>query len=106
MKWAREVAKALDNGLESTIRQLQEHQREIKQLPNAGVPGQLQQELAEDLSHLEQRLHRDDFYSHGAEFNTLLTKMQTGVRDAVREMATQQQQRVKQGADDLARSLD
>jgi hypothetical protein len=106
LKWAREVAKALDNGLESTIRQLQEHQREIKQLPNTGVPATLQQELAEDLSHLEQRLNQYDFYSHGPDFNTLLTKMQSCVRDAVREMATQQQQRVKQGADDLARSLD
>ena len=101
LKWAREVAKALDNGLEGTIRQLQEHQREIKQLPNAGVPGQLQQELAEDLSHLEQRLNRDDFYSHGADFNTLLTKMQTGVRNAVNALSEQQQQRVKQGAKDL-----
>lgn len=106
LRWAREVAKALDNGLESTIRQMQEHQREIKQLPNTGVPATLQQELAEDLSHLEQRLNQYDFYSHGPDFNTLLTKMQSCVRDAVREMATQQQQRVKQGADDLARSLD
>ncbi|MEM1292984.1 MAG: BREX system P-loop protein BrxC [Cyanobacteria bacterium P01_H01_bin.162] len=101
LKWAREVSKALDNGLESTIRQLQEHQREIKQLPNAGVPATLQQELAEDLNHLEQRLNRDDFYSHGADFNTLLTKVQTCVRDAVNALSEQQQQRVKQGAKDL-----
>jgi hypothetical protein len=101
LKWARDVAKALDNGMESTIQQMQEHQREIKQLPNAGVPATLQQELAEDLSHLEQRLNRDDFYSHGADFNTLLTKMQTYVRDAVNALSEQQQQRVKQGAKDL-----
>jgi hypothetical protein len=101
LKWAREVTKALDHGLESTIRQLQEHQREIRMLPNTGVPGDLQQGLAEDLTHLEQRLNRDDFYSHGADFNTLLTKMQTCVRDAVKDLAEQQQQRVKQGAKDL-----
>jgi hypothetical protein len=65
------------------------------------VPGDLQQGLAEDLTHLEQRLNRDDFYSHGADFNTLLTKMQTCVRDAVKDLAEQQQQRVKQGAKDL-----
>jgi len=106
LKWAREVTKVLENGLESTIQQLQTYQRELNLLPNTGVPGALRQNLDADLSLLEQRLSKDDFFCHGADFNTLLTRLQTCVRDAVRELAVQQQQRVKQGADDLARSVD
>ncbi len=103
LKWAGEVKRALENGLETTIRSLQTHQREITALPDTGVPGALRQDLAEDLELLSQRLQKDDFYRHTADLNTLLTTIQTKVRNAVHQLIEQQKQRVKEGAADLER---
>lgn len=106
LKWAREVAKALDNGLETTIRELKLHQREVSSLPDTGIPGDLRRGLAEDLERLSQRLDKDDFYNHGADLNTLLTEIQTHVRDSVRQLCAQQKQRVAEGTEDLQGLLD
>lgn len=103
LKWADEVKRALENGMESTIRALQSHQLAINDLPDTGIPGKLRQELAEDLERLRQRLQQDDFYRHAADLNTLLTSIQAQVREAVQELAEQQKQRVKEGAADLER---
>jgi hypothetical protein len=103
LKWAGEARKALDNGLETTVRELQTHRREITALPSSGVPGDLQRELDEELSRLGQRLQQDDFYHHSADFNSLLTDLKSRVRDAVAKLREQQKQRLKEGAEDLQR---
>ena len=52
LKWALEVKRALDNGLDVTLRELQAHRRDIEALPDTGVPGELRRELGEDLATL------------------------------------------------------
>jgi hypothetical protein len=52
LKWALEVKRVLDNGLDATLRELQAHRRDIEALPDTGVPGKLRRELAEDLGTL------------------------------------------------------
>lgn len=39
LKWALEVKRVLDNGLDVTLRDLQAHRRDIESLPDTGVPG-------------------------------------------------------------------
>lgn len=103
LKWAGEVKRSLENGLERSLKQLQIHRRELEDLPTSGVPGALRQALSDELEQLGQRLARDDFYEHDADFNTLLTTIQTQVRAAVRELTVQQQQRIEEGSEDLQR---
>ena len=106
LKWAGEVKRSLDNGLETTIRSLQSHQRAIQDLPDTGVPGALRQEVAEDLERLRLRLQQEDFYRHATDLNTLLTTLQAQVGTAVQQLSTQQQQRIKEGTADLERLPD
>ncbi|WP_121969249.1 BREX system P-loop protein BrxC [Leptolyngbya sp. BC1307] len=106
LKWASELKRALDDGLAETLKQLQMHQRELADLPDTGILGTLRLELAEELELLEQRLSRDDFYRHSTEFNTTLTAIRTGVRDAVRQLAEQQQKLADGGIEDLQRLPD
>lgn|GEM_PF-4767864 len=106
LKWAREVSKALDNGLEETIRQLQDYCREINTLPEAGVTGELRQALAAEIELRSQRLQTADFYHHSADFSTFLTSLQTAVRDTVSRLAEQQQRRLTEGLEDLKRLPD
>jgi hypothetical protein len=103
LKWAGEVKRALENGLESTIRSLQTHKQELATLPDTGIPGTLCRDLAEDVDLLNQRLQKEDFYRHGADLNTLLTRIQSQVKSAVQQLAEQQKQRVKEGMADLER---
>jgi hypothetical protein len=103
LKWASEVKRALENGLEQTVRRLQQHRRDIGALPASGMPGQLKADLAEELTLLQERLAAADFYQRAADFNTLLTSLQSRIRDTSIEMEAAQQQRLQEAAQDLTR---
>jgi hypothetical protein len=103
LKWALEVKRVLDNGLDATLRELQAHRRDIESLPDTGVPGELRRELAEDLLALAERINNEDFYKHTADFNSQLTHLKGRVRDAVITITDQQKLRLKEGVEDLQR---
>lgn len=103
LKWAQEVKRVLDNGLDATLRDLQAHRRDIEALPDTGVPGELRRELSEDLGTLSERLGKEDFYKHTADFNSQLTHLKGRVRDAVITLSEQQKLRLKEGVEDLQR---
>jgi hypothetical protein len=103
LKWAGQVKQALDNGMEATVRALQEHRRDIERLPATGTPGGLKRDLAEDLRLFQQRLESETFPEYGAEFSMLLTTIKNKVRDAVAAMDAGLTERLRQAADDLAR---
>ena len=103
LKWALEVKRALDNGLDGTLRELQSHRQDIEALPDTGVPGELRNELSEDLSALSERLKTEDFFKHSADFSSLLTHVKGRVREAVISLSDQQKLRIKEGAEELQR---
>lgn len=103
LKWASQVEVTLKQGLEPTVRELQQHRREIGSLPQSGVPGKLRDDLAEELSLLEERLVHNDFCKHVADFNTSLTTIKARTRDAAIEMAAAQQTTIKEAQQDLPR---
>jgi hypothetical protein len=103
LKWALEAKRALDNGLDATLRELQTHRRDIESLPDTGAPGELQRELAEDLGTLSERLGKEDFHKHGADFHSTLTHLRARVRDAVITLSDHQKLRLKEGIEDLQR---
>jgi hypothetical protein len=103
LKWAQEVRRVLDNGLDATLGDLQVHRRDIESLPDTGAPGELRRELAEDLGVLSERVRREDFYKHAADFNSQLTHLKGRVRDAVIMISGQQKLRLKEGVEDLQR---
>lgn len=103
LKWAIDVQRALNDGLESTVRDLQKHCREIESLPESGVPGQLRSAVADTLTQVRERMEQDDFHKHGADLNTSLTEIQNQTRDAAVQLAEAQQQTVKSAQQDLQR---
>ena len=90
LKWAGDVTLAFKNGLETTIRELREHWKEIRALPDYGIPGKLKAEVEELLAQIGERLGQDSFYQHGAELNITLTAIKTSVHNAVEGMAINQ----------------
>lgn len=103
LKWAIEVKRTLDNGLDETVRQLQSHRREVADLPATGAPGELRNELSDDLEALSGRLEKDDFFKHAADLNSRLTHIKARVRDTVNSLCERQKQRLKEGVEDLQR---
>jgi hypothetical protein len=97
------VKRALENGLEQTVRQLQQHRSSIEALPDSGIPAQLKTELAEELTLLHERLTQADFYQYAADFNTLLRSLQGRVRHTALQMEEAQQQRLLEAEQDLKR---
>jgi hypothetical protein len=103
LKWAMDVQQALSNGLEATIRDLQNHCHEIESLPESGVPGQLRSLVADTLKQVQERLQQDDFHKHGADLNTALTDVRNQTRNAAVELAETQQKSVRNAQQDLQR---
>lgn len=103
LKWALEVKRALDNGLDVTLRELQAHRHDIEALPDTGVPGELRRELGEELATLSDRIGKEDFSKHTAEFNSQLTHFRGRVRDAVISLSDHQKLRLKESVEELQR---
>ncbi len=103
LKWAGIVDRAFKQGLENTIRELQQHRHEIRSLPESGIPGQLRQNLDEDITLLDDWLSKDEFYKNVTEFNSSLTKIKTSVRDAAIKMGNDQKKNIQEAEKELQR---
>lgn len=90
LSWAIALNKALENGLEQTVCELQKHRQEIAALPDSDCPGALRAELAETLIQVGERLGQVRFYEHSANLRTLLTEIETKTRHAASLLAAQQ----------------
>lgn len=101
LRWAREVDTALANGLEATVRELQQHRQIIVSLPSSGVPGQLQTDLADELTQVEQRLAYEGFAKHAADLRSILTAIKARVGEAVDQLANIQREALREAQQEL-----
>lgn len=101
LRWAREVDTALKNGLEPTVRELQQHRQEIGALPDSGIPGQLCADLAGELDLVEQRLAYAGFAKHAADLRSALTTIKARVAATAEQMAGAQHERLKEAQQEL-----
>ena len=101
LKWAIEVERALRNGLEPTIRDLQEHLKGIEALPNTGVPGALLQDVSEDIVRVKEGLAQTNFHESAADLSSALTAIRTRTRTAAIELATEQREALKRAGEEL-----
>jgi hypothetical protein len=97
LKWALEVKRVLDNGLDATLRVTTSPPSRHRGPARHRHTGQLRHEVAEDLTQLSERLGKEDFYKHTADFNSQLTHLKGRVRDAVITLSDQQKLRLKEG---------
>jgi hypothetical protein len=95
LKWAAQVHTALNNGLETTIRNLREHWREIKALPETGTPGALRVNVEETLNQVSDRLGQNNFYTHAADLNSALTQIKSLVQNSVSQLSSEQQEKIR-----------
>ncbi|MEW9798029.1 BREX system P-loop protein BrxC [Alteromonas sp. CYL-A6] len=103
LKWAAELKRSLEQGLEETITELQEYRNALDALPTSGTPGVLKTELADTLSELSDRLSQSDFFKYHTDFASQLTHIKSRVRDTVITLQNEQSQRIKDAEQDLAR---
>jgi hypothetical protein len=101
LKWAMVVENEFNNGLEATIEQIREYRREIENLPDSGIPGQLRQDTSEILNTLKAMLSKTDFYQYAPDLNTNLTELQSCTRNAAQQMAESLKGTLKQAEADL-----
>ena len=103
LTWAGELKKALEQGLEGTLKELRFLAQAIEGLPGSGIPGELKADLAEPLQDISTRLASEDAYRSASDFNTRLTELRSQVRQAAERMQAQQQQRLRQAEQELTR---
>jgi len=102
LKWAAEIKRSLDQGLESTISELQAYLGELKRLPDTGIPGQLKKDLEETTGAIEERLNQDDFSKHATDFSSGVTQISNKINESVTSLHMQQKQRLKDVGEDLS----
>jgi len=104
LKWAAEVKLSLEQGMESTLLELDLKLQGIERLPSAGTPGELKVELSEFVEQLQQRLKQEDFYRHQADLATTLSNIKTRVGDAANKMEQDVERNLKNAQEELPRS--
>ena len=103
LAWAMNVDKALKNGMETTIRQLQLHIRGIEALPESGIPGQLRTDVAVTFDQVRERLHRNTFWTYASDLATALRAIETEVGAAASRMAEAQGSTIRRAQEELER---
>lgn len=103
LKWAADLKRALEKGLEQTLGELQQHRRELESLPASGTPGHLKTELQDEIEGLNERLNHADFFKYITEFAGSLTTLKSKVRDTAIALQTEQRQRITDAEQDLRR---
>lgn len=103
LKWAADLKRALDQGLEQTLGELQQHRRELESLPASGTPGQLKTELQDEIAGLNERLNHADFFKYSTVFAGSLTTLKSRVRDTAIALQNEQQQRITDVEQELRR---
>jgi len=101
LKWAMNVSKKLDDGLEETIVDLKRHLDEIGDLPQSGVPAELKTDLADDFDQIRSHLKDDAFCNHTADLNSLLTAVKSRTSAATTQMESVQKANIEQAKNDL-----
>lgn len=101
LKWAAELDRSFNNGLDETLTLLQLHRDGLNNLPDNGIPGQLKSDLAEMLESLAQRLMMPDFYKHSTDFASALTEVRSKVAQTVEQMLNKQSETIKSAKQDL-----
>lgn len=96
LKWAMELDKALAQGLEQTLRDFKALREGIEGLPNAGLPAELKEAVADPLARLKERVDEADAHRNAADMNTDLTTITTQVRETTKRMESAQHDRLTQ----------
>ena len=101
LKWSADLTLALQQGLETDLRKLQQHRNEINSLPDSGTPNVLKMDLVEVLDNVSERLNQAEFFKYSVEFASYLTSIKSHVRNTVMIMQTEQAERIKEAQQEV-----
>ena len=103
LKWASELNRAFEQGLGSTLIDLQKHRTALNLLPTSGTPSTLKSQLTDRLRDIDERIIKIDFSKYNSKFLSHLTAIKSCVRDTAITMQEEQTQRIKDAGRDLVR---
>ncbi|MHC6645420.1 BREX system P-loop protein BrxC [Alteromonas sp. HB246098] len=106
LQWASAVQLAFKQGLDKTLKCLDDLIASIESLPASGIPGLLRQNADEEISTYQEKLQRQDFYQYSADFNSSLTSLQTLISNSVKELQLQQEKSIKQAQIEVTNHID
>lgn len=88
--WARNLKKALSNGLRQQLSHAQRLQRDIEALPDSGLPGELRTVAQESLDAIQDILKRDSFFTEGAALAGQNSELDALIAATVSKLSQQQ----------------
>lgn len=93
--WARNLKKALDNGLRTNLIRLKRLRGEIENLPDAGIPAKLRESSKETLDAVADILSRDAFFEEAPTLAAGADDLDKRVAETTKEIAEQQKELVE-----------
>lgn len=88
--WARNLKKALDNGLRLQLSRAQRLQRDIEGLPDSGLPAELRLAAQEPLEAIRDILGRDSFHTEGPALAAQTDALDALISSTVAKLSQQQ----------------
>ncbi len=89
--WARNLKKALDNGLRQKLAHLQRLRHDIDALPGSGLPAKLKADAAEALAEVDDVLARSAFFDEAATLAKHSDTLDKMIGTTIIDIATQQE---------------
>ncbi|MDM7986252.1 MAG: BREX system P-loop protein BrxC [Smithella sp.] len=93
--WARNLKKALDNGLRTNLIRLKRLRGEIESLPETGIPAKLRESSKETLDTVADILGRDAFFDEAPALASSADDLDKRVAETTNEIAAQQKELVE-----------
>lgn len=93
--WAKNIYTAIENGIEKTIKEIQNLKTDVNALPNDGAMLDLKNQVSSKFDEIERIFNSDTFYEKAPELNDYLSEIKNSIANACEASRTQENANIR-----------
>ncbi len=93
--WAKNIYAAIENGIEKTIKEIQNLKTDVNALPNDGAMLDLKNQVSSKFDEIERIFNSDTFYEKAPELNDYLSEIKNSIANACEASRTQENANIR-----------
>jgi hypothetical protein len=95
MKWASNIYKSIENGIEKTIKEIQSLRKGIAEFPDEGVIADLKKQLKSRFEELDKILSSDNFFEKAPDLNDHLMEIKNAIAYNCEQFRNQENEKIE-----------
>jgi hypothetical protein len=93
--WAKNIYAAIENGIEKTIKEIQNLKTDVNALPNDGAMLDLKNQVSSKFDEIERIFNSDSFYEKAPELNDYLSEIKNSIANACEASRNQENTNIR-----------